>query len=438
MDSEEAVSDAESDTPSDTPSERWVKTKQKANTGAMRNSRQQGRSGGPYSRLVPDSSSFRYSVTSDHKPVFMEFSLEIQKILVALVALTYNMSFASDLGRAIGSERNFVQRAINADPRNPRAYWKNAANLVEHFVITKNPSIMYFQEMNDRDRISPTFEGGYLALLELLAKPETINIQGAVSSLPSGSYYRQGTYEGRNDQKYGFVAYSIKKQDNTFPTVLTIWNTDTLGEFQYFYGNDLGLHPAYNNDPFHHGRNFSCVTTSKGANLINLHGPNAPEYANTKLKLAIEYYMKEAAKAAATNIGSWNEALTVIGGDTNDTYDVMKIINYGSTIYNYAGIGPKSCCAEFFNILRTNDTLNKPYRSSGDKILVKNPIPTEPIYENELFEPSPEVAYGGRRQFHNLKKRKTIKKKHYKLKKQKSLKKRRSLRRKTRKHTHKQ
>jgi hypothetical protein len=333
MASEEAVSDAESDAESETDSVKWFKKKQEANTGAMRNSGQQGRSADPYSESKPkDSSSFRYSVTSDHKPVFMEFSLEIQERLVALVALTYNMSFASDLGRATGSERNFVQRAINADPRNPRAYWKNAANLVEHFVITQNPSIMYFQEMNDRERITPPFEGGYQALLELLALKSNYQLSSEVYCIPPGSYYRQGTYVGTNGEKYGFVAYSIEKIESygkIYPTVLTIWNIGTLGEFQYFYGNDLGLHPEYN-IPFHYGRNFSCVTTSKGANLINLHGPNAPAYANTKLKLAIEDYMK----AAATNIESWNEALTVIGGDTNDTFDKMKIINYGSTIYN--------------------------------------------------------------------------------------------------------
>lgn len=409
--------------------------------GPMRNTQTTRKRSAPYSMQETETKSFRYSVTSDHKPVFMEFYLE--GITGPLVALTYNMSFASDLGRAIGSERNFVQRAIDANPYNPRAYWKNAANLVAHFVNTKNPAIMYFQEMNDREKIKtfPPFEGGYLALLELLAKSGTIlynknNIRKPYSSQSNPaliSYYTTGTYVGTKGQNYGFVAYSIKKTESygdIYPTVLTIWNTTILGEFRYFYGNDLGLHPEYN-IPFHHGRNFSCVTTSKGANLINLHGPNAPAYVNTKLKPVIEEYMTE----AATNIGSWNEALTVIGGDTNDTDDKMKEIKFKETIYNYAGSGPLSCCAEFFEIRGINDTIYK-YRSSGDKFLVKNPDSTNPTYINQLYIPSQGVAYGGRRRFNNLKQRKTIKKKHYKLKKKNSLKKRRSFRRKTTKHTH--
>ena len=395
--------------------------------GPMRNTQTTRERIAPYSR--PES--FRYSVTSDHKPVFMEFYLE--GITGPLVALTYNMSFASDLGRAIGSERNFVQRAIDANPYNPRAYWKNAANLVADFVNTKNPAIMYFQEMNDREMIADTNVGGYQALLELLAQNSTYQLSSKVLYNPAGSYYRTGTYVGTNSKNYGFVAYSIKKTESygdIYPTVLTIWNTTILGDFSSFYGNDLGLHASYN-DPYHYGRNFSCVTTSRGANLINLHGPNAPAYVNTKLIKAIEDYMKE----AATNIGSWNEALTVIGGDTNDTDDKMKEIKFKETIYNYAGSGPLSCCAEFFEIRGINDTIYK-YRSSGDKFLVKNPDSTNPTYKNELYIPSLGVAYGGRRRFNNLKQRKTIKKKHYNLKKKKSLKKRRSFRRKTTKHTH--
>jgi hypothetical protein len=82
----------------------------------------------PESTLI-EGTSFTYSRTSDHKPVYMKFYLE--GISEPIVALTYNMSFASDLGLAMGSEKNFVARAISEDSTNPRAYWKNAAKLVD-------------------------------------------------------------------------------------------------------------------------------------------------------------------------------------------------------------------------------------------------------------------------------------------------------------------
>lgn len=422
----------------------------------------------PYSKK--NTNSFRYSVTSDHKPVFMVFNLS--GIAEVIVALTYNMSFASDLGLPTGSEINFVQRAKDANPNNPRAYWKNAAKLVKYFVKTKNPTIMYFQEMNDQVQIKikdDSFDGGYQALLQLLATGtvsysetqksyQSQSVHHSQSSSPLISYYTHGTYTGIDGKFYGFLAYSIEKKESwgsIYPTVLTIWNTTILGDITDFYGNDLGLHPTYNNDPFHFGRNFSCITTSNGANLINLHGPNDPENVINKLKLAIENYMTEAATKFNTQHSpkNWNEALTVIGGDTNDTKDKMKTIDFTiatttTTSYDYKGDAPLSCCAEYFGEFvwyldtenMTYDTLDN-YRNRGDKILVKNSGSDNPTYYvNVLYEPpkGSGVLYGGRRHARNPKKRKTIKKRHYKLKNKKSLNKRRMFRRKTRKHTHKQ
>jgi hypothetical protein len=315
---------------------------------------------------------------------------------------------------------------------------------------------MYFQEMNDRNKISANFQGGYQALLEQLANPGTISYNDIrlyyKPSLDSKliSYYTQGTYTGKDGKFYGFLAYSIEKIESfgtIYPTVLTIWNSTILGDIANFYGNDLGLHYKYAKS-FHYGRNFSCVRTSNGANLINLHGPNAPTYANIDLKQAIEDYMTK----AATNFKAWNAALTVIGGDTNDTGNLMKTIKYGATFYKYRGNAPKSCCAEYFDFTPRDDTLNKDYVYSGDKFLVKkfNFDPdfyvNNPIFnKNILYKPSdPTVVYGGRTHSRNLKKKKllkkrrTIKKRHYKLKNKKSLNKRRIFRRKTRKHTHKQ
>jgi hypothetical protein len=453
----------------------------------------------PYARPKPKAQGGIYSVTSDHKPVFMEFALEgilkpvqepvaepvtepvqepvaepvqeplqeplqepsVEPLQEPIVALTYNMSFASDLGKPIGSEKNFVKRAISGNPSNPRAYWENAATLVQYFVKTKNPTIMYFQEMNDRNKISANFQGGYQALLELLATGtvsysekqksyQSQSVYHSQSSSPLISYYTHGTYTGIDGKFYGFLAYSIEKKESygaIYPTVLTIWNRTVLGDIIDFYGNDLGLHPNYYNDPLHLGRNFSCITTSKGANLINLHGPNDTYNLIYKLKPAIENYMTEAATNFITKHAdkkkNWNEALTVIGGDTNDVMDEMKTIVFTratttTTTYKYKGDAPLSCCAEYFGEFKIYDSLDK-YRNKGDKILVKNSDSDNPTYYvNVLYEP-PEgsgVLYGGRRHARNPKKRKTIKKRYYKLKNKKSFKKRRIFRRKTRKHTH--
>jgi len=397
----------------------------------------------------------RYSVTSDHKPVFMEFELE--GISEPIVALTYNMSFASDLGLPIGSEINFVQRAINADRSKPRAYWINAANLVKYFVYEKRPTIMYFQEMNDRNQIFTTFEGGYQALLELLAKPQTSSSPTKTFySSPPGSYSTTGTYQGIDDNKnYCYLAYSLyvytAATGEYYPTLLTIWDADALGGLSGFYGNDLGLHQIYkspggNTIDRNLGRNFSCVITTKGVILINLHGPNVEDNMlinDTKLKPVIEDYLSQALAFENTPQLAFDKKLVVIGGDTNDTKDVVKQITFGNITYNYMGNAPFSCCAEVFNVGGRNDTLNKDYIYMGDKFWVFNPNPY-PEYVNVLYEPPPGVIYGGRRHSRNLKKkkllkkRKTIKKRHYKLKNKKSFKKRRMFRRKTRKHTHKQ
>ena len=421
----------------------------------------------------------KYSITSDHKPVFMEFFLKEINIGKPLIALTYNMSFASDLGIATGvSEAYFVARNKSSDRR---AYWKNAAKLVEYFVNQKNPDIMYFQEMNDKDKIretKPDFDGGYLALLELLAKPDTIlytrEILYSVQGSRLVSYYTTGTYVGKNEQNYGFVAYSIKK-GNTYPTLLTIWNIYTLGEFDNFYGNDIGLHSDYRSNSINLGRNFSCVKTSRQVTLINLHGPNVPDSTDIWLKAAIEEYMEEA-RAVFDIIPE----LVVIGGDTNDsgldntnpnynksgspdrtinpeTIDRLREIKFENISYKYEGLAPLSCCAEYsYDVLVDQNGKFKPYRYYGDKIFVhynhltadelatlKEANPN--IYKNQLVietvpPPGLDIAYGGiRKKSRNLKKkllkqRKTIKKKHYKLNKKKSLKKRRIIRRKTRRH----
>ena len=381
-----------------------------------------------------------YSVTSDHKPVFMVFYLK----KAVLILFSYNMSFVSDLGplNPYGSEKFLLEQIQGPDRRE---YWKNAANLVNNFFTMQRPDIMFFQEMNDRDNILPRvgppqfldpdpnnfdqgtgqFLGGFQALLELLnggttnglviGPPVTTNCYPTGEPGSIGSYYRTGTFRSG---EYCFVSFSVRKVMFTgevvYPTVLTIWkNRPELGGFDGFYGNDIGLHVNYNRgDGFHSGRNFSFVRTSTGANLLNLHCPNDAQNIDTRLRPVINQYME----TAITDLGgSYNELSTVIGGDFNDAYDLLREIVLTRSIreryiYSYRGIAPRTCCVEY-----PIDTIDKPYRGAGDKIFVIVPLePLKPVgplfnsllYYIQLFIPPPGIVYGGSRTlgFNNKKK----------------------------------
>jgi len=381
-----------------------------------------------------------YSVTSDHKPIFMIFDLQG----IRLTGFCYNMSFVSDLGpiNPYGSEKFFLEQITGTDKRE---YWKNAAKLVKHFFDTQAPDIMFFQEMNDRDNIMPRdggpnsfdpatgqFLGGFQALLELLnggpvtiGPPVTTNCYppgplGSPSSPGSpgsvgllGSYYRTGTFGS-----YCFVSFSVRKQmfrKVVYPTVLTIWkNTPEsgLGAFADFYGNDIGLHVNYySGDGFHSGRNFSFVRTTTRANLLNLHCPNDAEVIDTRLRPVISQYMRTAISDLG---GTYNGLATVIGGDFNDSDDLLREIVLTLSereryIYSYRGIAPRTCCTEY-----PSDTIDKPYRGAGDKIFVIVPFTTETagplfnplLYYIQLFIPLPQIPpilYGGfRNRSHSL------------------------------------
>ena len=360
-----------------------------------------------------------YSTMSDHKPVYLKFKLTNINASIIFKAFSYNMSYLSDLGPKSpwekGSEAYFLSRIIGNDKR---LYWKNAANLVHDFFSTEDPDVMFFQEMNVRNRIitkdpdevtleNGEFMGGYEALLELLnGGPIGIVYSNEFRAFPKGSksYYVHGSFKVKDkdkDKAYCFLAYSIEK-DGTFPTVLTIWKTLHLGEFKNFYGNDIGFHSLYKpSEPGtvnkHLGRNFSCVRTTNNANLINFHGPNARNYTVTKLKVVIEEYMTEAEKKFGN---TWKEKSTIIGGDSNDANNSLHAIRLNNERYTYNYEKPLTCCAE-----KEENTLdNYPY--TGDILFVARP--RDPI---EIYEPQILVSAHG---YNNKKKRKSLKRKQVK------------------------
>ena len=391
----------------------------------------------------------KYSTRSDHLPVELRFQMKIDDITKKLCAFTYNTSFASDLGlrKPYGSERVFL--SLMKKKYDKRHYMKKAVALIkEHF---KKYSVILTQEGNDADKIEykegehdPSgfadgkFIGGYQAIIRELAGDVPI-IEDTKETLNDGSYYKKGTFGD-----YCYVAYSVEKilgnGKKIYPTVLTIWNKKELGEFKDFYGKDLGIDDVYkqeNKDNYniHHGRPFSCVRTTKGVNIINMHGPNAvsgkPDI-KRKLEPTIIKYMNE----AKTMFGNtWNMDLTIVGGDLNDTENDLKSIKFDDDILKFNGKAKKTCCYEF------QGTRQNMYPLYGDLLYAKIPISeleivhpfnsrshssdedsddeeleTRGTLEESEEEESEEDtgARGGRVSYHILKKkkRKSIKKRH--------------------------
>ena len=329
------------------------------------------------------------SKESDHEAVYSRFELLLNGKNIDIDGFSYNISFVSDLGvkKPFGTEAFFLSSNTSSDKR---LYWKNAVNFVIRWFRTTT-GVAYFQEMNDRNKVvkndngtfvNGNFEGGYQALLESLSnklqEPIVYDNDEEISAQLEGSYYKSGSFG-----KYRFVAYSLRKGHGAsavYPTLLTIWDSELLGELDNFYGHDLGQHEEYDNDNedynnIHFGRNISCVRTTYGANLVNIHAPNNDELTSAEsLHSAI---VDNLGKAKETFSNTWDPKTTIIGGDTNDGEDRLQSIRFNGEIYRYLGIAPKTCCHDY-NSIRIID-----YRRAGDKFY--GSVPKRPI---KMFRPS--------------------------------------------------
>jgi hypothetical protein len=246
---------------------------------------------------------------------------------------SYNMSFASDLGvTAFGSEKHFVydanerikngkrQGKIRPDPENQdpnkhplRHAWTRAAQLVRHFWEAKNPSAMGLQEMNTKAKVGQASPAeGYEQLQRILQDMGHLR----------------------------FYANSVESK-GTFPTLLTIWNVNKLGEIMthgegnnkvpYDYVADLGLDdPFAENSPLHKGRPITIIYTKGGFVLINLHGPNWSEQSYQEdmkmkhLRASINMHLKNFLERYRVPLDT-NKLF--IMGDFNDPFHAIKFSN---------------------------------------------------------------------------------------------------------------
>ena len=258
---------------------------------------------------------------------------------------SYNMSFASDLGRVMGSEKHFISdsrkraTALGLD-NTDRSSWERAAQLVRHFWTNNaenhHPSAIGLQEMNTSAIVkvgNPQFAGGDERLEAVL--------------------------EG-----LGLEFYSANVPGNGgSPTLVTVWDGAKLGERTHVYFADLGLEPSFlveNENPAvfnsHLGRPITIVCTKGGFTLINLHGPNISAQSHThhmeKLRAAINRHVGLFIARDGVQI---NPHKLFVMGDFNDPFNAINrndalFIGNIPVHYNTEADGlrrVKSCCYNF-------------------------------------------------------------------------------------------
>ena len=278
--------------------------------------------------------------------------------MVDYVIGTYNMSFSSDLGAPIGSEKHFNSRATKS-----RGNWQNAVNLVVTFFNRQIPSFVGFQEMNNKNLLPETSKAeGFQGLLQRLGTIENQEVKEDGSNIITC-----GSFTGNNRRNYDYYAYSVYTKFG-YPTILTIVDTDKMGKIvtEQSHGNDITLFGQS-------GRPISVVKTTEGFVLVNLHAPNSKEASITGHK-----ELKAQITENINRTHGINSNKLFIVGDFNDPFNSIKSLNIDGVELIYSGAAPKSCCYNFDSSC-TNKHFGRnghlPYEEEGlqegEKLLLK-------------------------------------------------------------------
>lgn len=184
---------------------------------------------------------------------------------------SYNTSFASDLGKIMGSEKHFLHNAnsllktdllqtLKTFAKN-RIPFKNAVEFVRRFFHEGGGDVIGLQEIVNWDlkKGEPVEKGGIGYILEqLVGQPLVYN---PPNDLEFDNENRLLRCFCLTDYCYSFL--TVRTQNGTEPTILTIWKKKYYGECVYMDGMDL-----------QDGRPIMLTATSEGFVFINLHAPN--------------------------------------------------------------------------------------------------------------------------------------------------------------------
>lgn len=235
---------------------------------------------------------------------------------MARVVGTYNMSFASDMGKLIGSEAMFLKTNRSGDPRK---FWKNALANLRHFIKDHNPIAVGLQEMN------------------LVEKGDI------------GTAAVRNMLKGRFGDRYGIVSNEVSFKFGK-PALSVIWERKTLGELvnAVIYDNiEENWNPNWEkvSRTAQAGRPLLLVETEH-AILVNIHGSQNPPAGRNmhEFRQFTEINVKDLAQNIINDYQGDSKKLVFLMGDFNDRYDAITEIptKYGKLTYN--GYAPISCC----------------------------------------------------------------------------------------------
>jgi len=272
---------------------------------------------------------------------------------------SYNMSFASDMGKIMGSEKHFILNGLTESRevgKNQRILWENAREFVYRFFTDSenvpNASACGLQEMNVRAKVAGV--GG---------------IEGVKERLPVSEFPDLDFFECVTTTPHGF------------PTVLTIWNKQKLGNKTHEHCGDLGEFPGYAAlGPQHKGRPISIIHTDKQVTLVNLHAPNVPSDS-----LKGSPILRDAITATIDSCGFADRIdpkKLFIMGDFNDPYNAIRssqplVIGGMPLNHSLSDVKTLSCCYNFNSSCPDslyNPTSEEVTRDFDGKMLTASPM----------------------------------------------------------------
>ena len=255
-----------------------------------------------------------FEIEKEEQPTISNKEIEDKLSGNYLSIASFNMSFASDLGASIGSEKDWINTAKKyVKDENIRQLWENSLNTVElfwkgdNYVGKYKPICMAFQELNSREfinkiegkkiggyesiieRLGMTYENGYIIYDTSIYDDE----KGLLNKLADTNESNIGNklIEHSKVNKKNKMCYLINPTfiDNykKCMIIMIIWDTKILG--------NLVKAEAKNSD-INRSRPMMAVYTDKNFHLFNFHSPNIYEIGNTGDKFLKNKCIKESHK----------------------------------------------------------------------------------------------------------------------------------------------